>query len=217
MSKFVKIEFVSDISCTWCAIGIKSLEAAIKAVSPEITVDLHFQPFELNPGMPVGGQNLTEHIGEKYGSSPASWAISRENIRQRGEEVGVRFSLNEDSRIYNTFDAHRLLHWARLEGKQVELKNALMAAHFSEGQNPADPEVLIRAVITAGLNTEIARSILGSDAYAEEVRNVEKYWLRKGVRAVPTVVLNGGQRAEGSLPQTSYERLIREVAASIEI
>ncbi len=214
MSKSVKIEFVSDISCTWCAIGIKSLEAAIEAVSPEITVDLHFQPFELNPDMPVGGQNLTEHIGEKYGSSSASWAASRENIRQRGEAVGFRFSLNEDSRIYNTFDAHRLLHWARLEGKQIELKNALITTHFSEGQNPADPEVLIRAAVTAGLNAETARSILDSDLYTEEVRSEEKRWIRAGVRAVPTVVVNGSQRVEGSLPAKSYEQLIREAAAS---
>ncbi len=217
MSKSVKIEFVSDVSCTWCAIGIKSLEAAIAAVAPEIEVDVHFQPFELNPDMPVGGQNLTEHIDEKYGSSPASWATSRENIRQRGEAVGFRFSLNEDSRIYNTFNAHRLLHWARLEGKQVELKRALMAAHLSEGQDPGDQDVLIRAAVMAGLNTDTARSILDSDAYIEEVRSLEERWIREGVRAVPTLVLNGGQKVEGSLPAKNYEQLIREAAASITV
>ncbi len=217
MSKSVKIEFVSDISCTWCAIGIKSLEAAIAAVGPEIEVDVHFQPFELNPDMPAGGQNLTEHIGQKYGSSPASWATSRESIRQRGDAVGFTFNLSEDSRIYNTFDAHRLLHWARLEGKQVELKRALMTAHFSEGQDPGDPGVLIRAAVTAGLNAETARSILGSDAYIEEVRRLEKRWMQEGVRVVPTLVLNGAQRVEGSLPAKSYEQLIREAAASTTV
>jgi predicted DsbA family dithiol-disulfide isomerase len=214
MSSPVKIDFVSDISCTWCAIGLKSLEAAIAAVQPEIEVEVHLQPFELNPDMPVGGQNLTEHIGQKYGSSPASWAASRESIRQRGEAVGFSFNLSDDSRIYNTFSAHRLLHWARMEGKQVELKRALLEAHLSEGQDPGDHGVLLKAVEAAGLNPETARTIISSDKYASEVRDLQKHWIREGVRAVPTVVLNGKQRVEGSLPAASYEQLIREAAAS---
>lgn len=213
MSPTVKIEFISDISCVWCAIGLTSLTTAIAAIGSELVVDIHFQPFELNPNMPAGGQNLTEHIGQKYGSSPSSWATSRERIRQRGEDVGFTLNLNEDSRIFNTFDAHRLVHWARLEGKQVQFKRALFKAHLTEGLDPGDHGVLLTAVKASGLNADTAGSILNSDEYEAEVRNLERHWIREGVSAVPTLVINGGQKIEGSLPATSYEQLIREAVA----
>src|ERR1019366_7640550 len=109
----------------------------------QISVDIHCQPFELNPQMPPEGQDITEHIVQKYGSSPEQLAQSREAIRVRGAELGFTFDMGQRARIYNTFDAHRLLHWAELEGLQLELKQALFKAYFNDGKNPSDHSVLL--------------------------------------------------------------------------
>ena len=130
----LKIDFVSDVVCPWCAIGLASLETALDRVGDEIDAELHFQPFELNPQMPPEGEDITEHLSRKYGIDAAQIARNREAIRQRGAGVGFRFGPRE--RTYNTFDAHRLLHWAGLEGRQHELKRALLAAYHSEGREP---------------------------------------------------------------------------------
>ena len=141
MNTTLRIDFVSDISCPWCVIGLGALEQALERLKGEVRAEIHFQPFELNPKMPRGGQDITEHLTEKYGSTPAQQAKAREMIRQRGLEAGFEFSLEGRSRIYNTFDAHRLLHWAGEEGapdaadgtpnQQRRLKKALFAAYFT--------------------------------------------------------------------------------------
>src|SRR5579863_7037059 len=166
----VKIDFVSDVSCPWCAIGLASLEQALDRLDGEVRAEIHFQPFELNPQMPAEGQDVAEHIRQKYGSTPAQFAANRENIRARGEALGFVFSADKRNRIYNTFDAHRLLHWAELEGKQQALKHALLRAYFTDGENVSAPEVLIRLAGEVGLSTARAREILSSDTYAAEVR-----------------------------------------------
>src|ERR1700727_3152151 len=142
MATTLKVDFVSDVSCPWCVIGLKSLEPALAKLKGEVSVDLHFQPFELNPQMGPGGQDIVEHIAEKYGSSPTDIERNREVIRARGADLGFTFDMGKRGRIYNTFDAHRLLHWAEIEGKQEKLKNALFSAYFTEGRNPSDPAVL---------------------------------------------------------------------------
>jgi predicted DsbA family dithiol-disulfide isomerase len=161
-SSHLKIDFVSDVSCPWCAVGLSSLEAALKRVAPEVTAELHFQPFELNPQMPPEGQDTFEHLNQKYGSSREQQAQSREMIRQRGAAVGFEFSAEGRPRVYNTFNAHRLLHWAELESpaKQAALKKLLLKAYFTDSQNPSDPEVLVHAATEAGLDGARAREIL---------------------------------------------------------
>src|SRR6478609_9647419 len=135
----MKIDFVSDVSCPWCIIGLKSLEQAIAKI-PELKVDLHFQPFELNPQMEPEGEEIEAHLTRKYGSTPAQRTQIREAIRQRGEALGFTFTTGARDRIYNTFDAHRLLHWAGEQGKQRELKMALFSAYFTAGENPGSHE-----------------------------------------------------------------------------
>ena len=180
MTTTLKIDFVSDIACPWCAVGLYSLEKALDRLQGEVQAELHFQPFELNPHMGPGGQDLTEHITEKYGSTPEQQALMRENIRQRGAEVGFAFAPGGRGRVYNTFNAHRLLHWAGLEGaaKQVSLKKALLAAYQGRGESPESPEVLLAAVAEAGLDEARARAILAGDEYAAEVRELEQFYQR---------------------------------------
>src|SRR5262245_20066075 len=157
MSSHLRIDFVSDISCPWCVIGLRSLEQALVRIGDEASVDIHFQPFELNPQMPADGQDIGEHIAQKYGATPEQLALNQENIRARAAALGFTFNLEKRSRIYNTFDAHRLLHWAELEGRQADLKRALFAAYFTDGRNPSDHEVLIDVVTQVGLDPVKAR------------------------------------------------------------
>jgi predicted DsbA family dithiol-disulfide isomerase len=212
MSTPVKIDFVSDVSCPWCVIGLKSLETAVKSLKGEVTVDLHFQPFELNPQMSAAGQDITEHIAQKYGSSPADIARNGENIRARGAELGFEFNMQKRGRIYNTFDAHRLLHWAEIEGKQEALKNALFSAYFTEGRNPSDHAVLLDVVHKVGLDAARATAILESNEFAAEVREREKYYAERGIRAVPSVIINDQHLIQGGQPAEVFESALRQLA-----
>lgn len=212
MATQVKIDFVSDVSCPWCVIGLKSLETALKSLKGEVAADLHFQPFELNPQMGSEGQDISEHITQKYGSTPADIARNGENIRARGAELGFEFNMQKRGRIYNTFDAHRLLHWAETEGKQEALKNTLFAAYFTEGRNPSDHAVLLDVAQKVGLNANRAAEILESDEFAAEVRGREKFYADRGIRAVPSVIINDQHLIQGGQPAEVFEKALRQLA-----
>jgi predicted DsbA family dithiol-disulfide isomerase len=212
MPSHLKIDFVSDVSCPWCVIGLRSLEHALDRLGAEVTADIHFQPFELNPQMPRQGQDIAEHVAQKYGSTPEQLAQNQERIRARGAELGFTFNMGKRHRIYNTFDAHRLLHWAGLEGRQSALKKALFAAYFSEGRNPSDREVLIDMAIQAGLDPTRAREVLDSGRYAEEVREREQFYQRLGIHAVPSVIINDRYLVQGGQPSEAFEQALRRVA-----
>jgi predicted DsbA family dithiol-disulfide isomerase len=209
----IKIDFVSDVSCPWCVIGLKSLETALSRLGDGVTAEVHFQPFELNPQMGAEGQDIGEHIAQKYGSTAEQMASSREMIRARGAELGFQFDMSKRGRIYNTFDAHRLLHWAESTGKQGDLKHALFTAYFTEGRNPSDHEVLVDVAAKVGLDAERARQILSSNEFADEVREREQLYLRNGIHAVPAVILNDKYLIQGGQPVEAFERALRQVAA----
>lgn len=209
----MKIDFVSDVSCPWCAVGLKSLEKALANIGDEITVDLHFQPFELNPQMPAEGQDIDEHISQKYGTTAEQNEQSRQAIRARGAEVGFDFRMDKRARIYNTFDAHRLLHWAELEGRQKALKQALLHAYFTDGENPSDHAVLVRLAGQAGLDAERAQAILASDEYALDVRERERFFTDNGIRSVPAIIINQRHLISGGQPAAVFEQALRQIAA----
>lgn len=215
MSARVKIDFVSDVVCPWCVIGLKSLEAALANMGDAVTADIHVQPFELNPRLPAAGQDMDEHLLEKYGATSEQFERSREAIRARGEELGFNFQMDKRSRIYNTFDAHRLLHWAEQEGngRQRELKHALFTAYFTEGRNPGDHDVLIELAGKVGLDQTRAREVLESGAYAAEVRKLERFYTEHGISAVPSVIINDRHLIQGGQPAEAFERAIRQIVA----
>jgi predicted DsbA family dithiol-disulfide isomerase len=210
MTTPLRIDFVSDVSCPWCAIGLNALETALSRI-PEAAVEFHFQPFELNPNMGKEGQDITGHIAEKYGSTPEQQEQSREMIRQRGASVGFTFAMDKRSRIYNTFDAHRLLHWAEEQGRQRELKHALFEAYFTNGEDPSDHAVLLRAAEKAGLDSAGAAEVLASDRYADDVRTLEHYWQQAGIRSVPAVVVNQRHLISGGQPPEVFEQALRQI------
>jgi predicted DsbA family dithiol-disulfide isomerase len=209
----MKIDFVSDVVCPWCIIGLGALEQALANAGDVIKAEIHFHPFELNPDMPPEGQNVGEHVAQKYGSTPEQSASAREMIRARAAEVGFTMATSKDSRIYNTFDAHRLLHWAGLEGRQSQLKHALFEAYFTNGQNPGDYDVLVAAAEKAGLDPVAAREVLVSGKFAKAVRVAEEAWRGEGVSAVPTIVINDKYLITGGQPAAVFERALRRIAA----
>ncbi len=174
----LSIDFVSDVSCPWCVIGLRGLEKALEALDGEVSAQIRFQPFELNPDMVPEGEDIGEHIQRKYGSGPDKSAELREVIRTRAADLGFTMNMGPGRRIYNTFDAHRLLHWAGLQDseRQRALKHALFTIYFTEGGNPADRETLIDAAARARLDRAQAAAILDSDTYAEAVREAEHLW-----------------------------------------
>jgi predicted DsbA family dithiol-disulfide isomerase len=220
MTTHLTIDFVSDVSCPWCVIGLRALDAALERVGSEVTAEMRFQPFELNPRMAAEGQDITEHLVEKYRITPAQAQANRDNIRARGEQVGFTFNLANDagggrSRIYNTFDAHRLLHWAEEVGlaQQKALKQALFTAYFTDGQSPASHEVLVQLAEQVGLDAARAREILATDAYAAEVREREQFYQSHGINSVPAIIINQKHLISGGQPVEVFEQALRDIAA----
>jgi len=215
MTKTIKIDFVSDVSCPWCVIGLGNLDAALKRFDGEVTADIRFQPFELNPGLPPEGESRFDNVARKYGVGREQAIVNRQRQRALAAQVGFDMVTTDDSRFYNTFDAHRLLHWARLEGRQVELKRALLAAYHSNMLNPGDHGVLVAAAESVGLDGAAARQVLISGRYADEVRAAEEKWQRAGITGVPGVVINDRYLITGAQPPEAFEAAIRKAAAEI--
>jgi predicted DsbA family dithiol-disulfide isomerase len=214
MAKRIQIDFVSDVVCPWCAVGLASLETALQRLQGEVEAEIEFQPFELNPDMAPEGEDRDEHLAKKYGRSKEEFAASRETIRQRAAAVG--FTMNPQNRIYNSLDAHRLLHWAGLvdkAGAQAKLKHALLGAYFTEGLNITDPDVLVAKAEAAGLDPNEARAILNSDRYANDVKAEEQAWLAAGINSVPAIVVNRKYLISGGQPPEVFEANLRQMAA----
>ena len=212
MKKHIKIDFVSDVSCPWCAIGLQSLETALQQLEGELDASLTFQPFELNPQMVPEGEDILEHLTRKYGSTSEQMEAARENIRARGAALGFTFNMDKRGRIYNTFNAHRLLHWAAAEGKQVELKKALLSAYFTDGENPGDSALLVRVAASVGLDATRAQAILDSDEFAQEVREHQRFYQQHGINSVPAIILNDQHLISGGQPPEVFAQALRQIA-----
>jgi predicted DsbA family dithiol-disulfide isomerase len=212
----LKIDFVSDVACPWCAVGLHALEEALRRLGPDLPVSLHFQPFELNPNMPAEGANAAEYLKAKYAMGDAQLAQARATIRERGAAVG--FSFGERAHVWNTFDAHRVLHWAGLQdedhSRQRALKHALLTAYHGQGRNPGAPEVLFELAVSVGLDASEARAVIeDKEAHAADVRDAEHFWQQAGINAVPAVVINQRHLISGGQPPEVFEQALREIAA----
>ncbi len=205
------IDFVSDVSCPWCAVGLNALERALERIGDTLAVELHFQPFELNPALGPQGRDIVEYLGEKYGKTPADIAATHTRIGELGAAVGFTFGPRE--RTWNTFDAHRLLYFAGLQGRQRQLKHALLGAYHTHGRNPGAPDVLLDCAVQAGLDAQAARAVVESDQYADEVRTQEHRFQEIGIHSVPSVVIDGRHLIQGAQPVEVFEGALRQIAA----
>ncbi len=214
MSQPVQIDFVSDVVCPWCAVGLASLERAIERIGPGLQVEWRIQPFELNPGLGREGEGIAEHLGRKYGLDAEELRRNGEALVQRAAAVGFHIDLEKRDQIYNTFDAHRLLHWAGEQGaeRQLALKRALLRAYHGEGRDVSDPQVLGQIAGEAGLDAEAAAKVLASDQYADEVRAQERFFTERGIHAVPAVILNQQYLISGGQPPEVFENALRQLS-----
>ena len=211
----LRIDFVSDVVCPWCAVGLASLEQALRQLQGEVEAEIHFQPFELDPNMPAGGMDVAGNLKRKYGMSDAQLAENQARIRDRGAELGFSFDFNARSRTWNTFDAHRLLHWAAAEApeRQLPLKRALLVANFSEGRDISDHAVLAEVAAGVGLDAQRASAVLAGGEFADAVRDAEKFFQGLGISSVPAVIVERKHRISGGQPPEVFERALRELAA----
>ena len=213
MSKILKIDIVSDVVCPWCTIGYKRLEKAITELGVEDQVDITWQPFELNPNMPAEGQNVNEHITEKYGSTTAQQNESKKMMTDAGAELGFKFDYFDEMRMVNTFDAHVLLEYAKDFGKQTELKMTLTKAFFSDRKDVSTKEVLKEALVSVGLDADKALAKLNDEAARSAVREQQNYWKNMGVNSVPTIVFNRKSAVTGAQPVTTFKQVLTELLA----
>jgi len=215
MPTTLAIDFISDISCPWCVVGLRNMEAALAALEGEIDASIRFEPFELNPDMPPEGIDRGEYFARKYRLTPDEAKRRGGEIKARAVEAGFTMNTGPDFRIYNTFDAHRLLEWAGEEGKQKALKHALFAAYFTDGRNPDDADTLVDVAAAVGLDAGRAREILAGEDYAEAVRAAQRHNRERGIQSVPTIIVNGDYVINGGQPPAIFERAFRHIADEV--
>jgi predicted DsbA family dithiol-disulfide isomerase len=210
-----RIDFVSDVACPWCAIGLASLKSALTKLEGSVEAEIHLQPFELNPQTPLAGEDAGEHIRHKYGIDDVQLDANRKAIRERAAPLGVAINTRAGSRVWNTFDAHRLLHWSERQDrtKAIVIKQALFRAYFTDNENVADRDVLVRIAKETGLDGDAARRILDTNEYADEVRALEDRWQQAGIHSVPATIVNGQYLISGGQPPEVFESALREIAA----
>lgn len=211
-SKKLHIDIVSDVVCPWCVIGYRQLAKALEVSGTDY--ELHWHPFELNPDMPPEGQNLREHLTEKYGASKEQSQENRLRITEAGANVGFDFRFADDMRMHNTFNVHQLLHWADQQARMHDLKQALFVAHFTHRRNLSDNNVLADVAAEIGLERAEALAILEDQRFASEVRTAEKAWLSKGISGVPAVIFNHRHLVTGAQGLENYTRILEQLAAS---
>lgn len=216
MSK-IKIDFVSDVACPWCAVGLGGLLTAIERIGDEAQFEIHMQPFELNPDMPKGGQNTGERLMKKYGFDKARLQENRKVIAERAAAVGMPMQQTDESRSYNTFDAHRLLYWAGTVGQaqQIALKQQLLKIYHFDNQDTSETAVLVQAAKDAGLDANSAREVLESGRYTDEVRTEQAKWRDLGITSVPSVVINDKYLVSGGQPPEAFEQALRQSISEV--
>ncbi|MEP2103400.1 MAG: DsbA family oxidoreductase [Parasphingorhabdus sp.] len=204
----ITVDIVSDVVCPWCIIGYKKLEQAMQRFEGRAEFALAWHAFELNPNMPSEGQDINEHMAQKYGATPEQSKANRERLRNAGSDLDFEFSYHENMRMVNTFDAHRVLHWAGETGKQTALKLALFKAHFTDGKDVSDHEILIEVAGSIGLDEKRVRDLLGSDMFAAEVRAVETQWQDRFISGVPAFIFNKKFMVPGAQDSDVFAQII---------
>ena len=211
MKNKIKIDIVSDVVCPWCIIGYKRLEKAIKELGFEDKIEIEWHPFELNPNMPVEGENVIEHVSNKYGMNKEQALASQKSMTNNGEELGFKFNYFDEMKIVNTRDAHILLDFAKEFGKQTKLKMRLMEAFFSEQKDISNRDILLKEFQSIGLDIDKAREILEDKKNREEIKIKESSWQKKGISAVPTMIFNNDSMMNGAYPVETYKQVLSEL------
>lgn len=214
----LRIDFVSDIACPWCAIGLAALRQALATLGDTVQAEIHLQPFELEPNMAYEGEDSGERLMRKYGMDAAQLEANRATLRERAAPLGVVIRAEAGSRSWNTFDAHRLLHWAGLQDREaaLTLKQALFHAYFADNHNVADPAVLTKLAGSVGLDPTAAQQMLAGDDYADAVRAQERHYQQAGIRSVPASIINRTWLVSGGQPPEAFAEALRDIATKVQ-
>ncbi|WP_022942663.1 DsbA family oxidoreductase [Psychromonas hadalis] len=213
--KKLQIDIVSDVMCPWCIVGYKGLQKALQQLAPDVQANINWLPFELNPDMPNEGQNIKEHLIEKYGITEQQSAQNSEMLKQRGKEVDFDFNFAPQMRMINSFDCHRLLAWAKQQDKQHVLQMALFSAHFTQNMALNDRKNLIKIVASVGLDINTANDLLDSDAYAKQVRAEQKTSQERGIQAVPTFIINHQYSISGGQTAEAFQEILTDIVKKL--
>ena len=211
MKNTISIDIISDVSCPWCIIGYRSLSLALDDLDAHDRVDINWLPFELNPNMAPEGQNRNDYIREKYNLSPEQGKANRDTLINRGAELGYQFNFPDGGRVYNTFNAHKLIHWAKKHELQTQLKLALFDLFFQQQGNPSDETDLLRCVKNVGLDTKQAKDILNSDRYNTEVNEALSFAKSNGISSVPAFILNKKYLISGGQPKQVFIQALQQL------
>ncbi|MEH6568330.1 MAG: DsbA family oxidoreductase [Halioglobus sp.] len=209
----LEVDIVSDVVCPWCIIGYRQLQKALDMMPGQFEVDIRWHPFELNPGMPQEGQDVGEHLAQKYGTSPEQSQAARSRLTSLGDSLGFKFDYSPGMRMVNTFRAHQLLHWAGEQGLQTPLKLALFEAFFSNREDVSDADVLVKVAQNVGLSGEQARELISSRCYETDVRKEQQYWLDQDVHGVPAFVFNNKHMVPGAQEADTFVRILNKIGA----
>ena len=207
----LRIDIVSDVMCPWCVIGYRQLAAALEASG--VDHDIHWHPFELNPNMPPEGQDIGEHLAEKYGTTPEQSAANRAMMTARGQELGFEFNFTEGFRMHNTFRAHQLLHWADGLGRKDDLKQAMFTAHFTHARNLSDDAVLVEIAGEIGLDRADAQAVLDDKRFANTVRQEQQFWTQQGITGVPAIVFDRQHLVSGAQGVDAFKSILAQLTA----
>lgn len=210
MTKTLRIDIISDVMCPWCIVGYRQLSAALEATGT--AHEIHWHPFELNPDMPQEGQNLREHIMQKYGSSLEESEQSRQHLKTLGSDLGIDFQFSDGSRMHNTFNTHQLLHWANTQERMHDLKQALFIAHFTNARDLSDNAVLADIAGEIGLDRTEALAVLDDQRYASQIRQEENFWTKQGIRGVPAVVFDRQHLVTGAQGVDNFTSILKQLA-----
>ncbi len=204
---------MSDVVCPWCIIGFRQLERALEAQG--LDAEIHWHPFESNPDMGIQGQELREHVAEKYGSTPEQSTATRPRLSALGTSLDFPMDYFEGMRIWNTFKAHRLLHWAGEAGKGTALKRVLFESYFQRRERVADPEILIAAAGRAGLEESEARAVLEEGRLADAVRQLEAFWAERGIQGVPAMIFQGRYLLSAAQGEDRYAAFLAQLQEGV--
>lgn len=214
--KELQIDIVSDVVCPWCAIGYGNLTQALDQLSESISAKIEWHPFQLNPYMGKEGQDINEHLEEKYGLTESQLQENKQRIKDVGKQAGVEFTFDQRARIYNTLDCHVLLHYAQEQGKQTELKLALFKAYFSDGKDVSDQAVLVSVAESVGLDPIASQAVLNDDDYQKAVKDEESKFKSMGISSVPAFIINNKYLISGGQPVDSFLQTLKEISEKEE-
>lgn len=213
MARFLQIDWVIDLVCPWSFIGYQKLEQVLAQLDDDIHIDFHWHPFEINPSLPGGGHGLVAHLMQKYNLSALAAQTCLQRATQHSQPLPIPFSLDSDTHIYNTRKAHQLLLWAAKYNKQAALARELYHAYFVQHLPLDDSQVLLTIVSHVGLNRQEATMVLADDNWSQAVINIETQWIKAGIDAVPTMIINRSEVVSGEFDSATLGKTLTDAVS----